>query len=564
MTETPPLNSSAPPVDRHERLAVWVMALLMCGTYLVLAAGTELWDRDEPRYARAAVEMWEGGDWLVPHVNDTPRLRKPPLIYWMMAPFVGVMGPTILAVRMLSIVAIVGAGLLTWLCGRRLFSPAVGVWAMGIFATCGLTIYVGAASLIDATLVLFTTLAVFAFIDAVTRARRWWQMPTLGLALVAVMMLKGPLVLPAPTLAIVLAAILGRHVFRMGRAWWIGLAFMVLLSVAAILAWALPTDHATGGALYEMGFKKHIVERMSTGMEGHGSSNAWEYIAMLPVYLPLLIACFFPWVLGLPGALRAMLGKRLGDVRSRAILWGWTLPWFVCVSLAATKLPHYLLPILPPLAIATAAGVALRRADGMSDKDRDWLRGGIWFFIPVALMVLAGIVAAPILLDAPGLWLGAAPVALALVIIIVAAVKAQLAERVAFTTRLLMYGTPVVILLCVVAFLPGVEDRLKVSRDIGRALAQQNDPDVPVFMGGFEEDSLYFYVDRPVGDPIVKIKNIDTLRQWFADDAPGYLIIPQQRLEQVAPTQPCHVVLSKPIIDYNDDFKRKTILLVKR
>jgi len=562
-----PARHSALPVLRRERVAVIVMALLMFGVYLVLAAGTQLWDRDEPRYARAAVEMWDGGDWLVPHVNDKPRLRKPPMVYWLMAPFVGVMGPTTIAVRMLSILATVGTGLLTWLCGRRLFGPAVGLWAMGLFATCGLTVYIGAASLIDATLVLFTTLAVFCFIDAVYRRQAWWHLPAIGLAMVSVMLLKGPLVLPVPVLACAVAAVLGRGELRLGRAWWLGFALCIVVSIAALVGWAIPADRATGGALYEIGFRQHVVGRMSQGMEGHGSSNLLEYIVMLPLYVPLLIACAFPWTLHLPGALRAMIGRRLGARRERAILWGWTVPWFVCVSLAATKLPHYLLPILPPLAIATAAGIDLRRRGGMTDKDRDWLRGGIWFFIPVALMMLAAIVAAPVLLDRTDLFVGVAPVAVVLGVVIIAAVYHQLRERVDLTARLLLVGTPIVIVMTVVIVLPGVEDRLKVSRDIGAKLHEVNAAEAPVVMGGFEEDSLYFYVDRPVGRPIEKLKSPAAIAAWLDRDQPGYLIVPEHRLDRALERDPAldyEVVLAKPIFDYNDAFKRKRILLVRR
>ncbi len=552
-------------MGRGERWAVILMAILMFGVYFVLAAGTELWDRDEPRYARAAVEMWEGGDWLVPHVNDAPRLRKPPMIYWMMAPMVGVMGPTTVAVRMVSILCTIGAGLLTWLCGRRMFGPAVGLWSMGIFATCGLTIYVGAAALIDAALVMFTTLAVFCMIDRVYRARAWWHLPVVGLAMISVMLLKGPLVLPVPVLTIITAAILGRRGFRLGGRWWLGFALGAVLSIGALVAWALPTDIATGGALYEMGFKKHVVERMSTGMEGHGSSNLLEYIVMLPLYVPFLIACMFPWVLHLPGAVRAMLGKRLGGERERAILWGWALPWFVCVSLAATKLPHYLLPILPPLAIATAAGVALRLNERMNDQDRDWLRGGIWFFIPVAVLVLGAIAGAPLLVDDASLLAGVAPVAVALVVIGAAGVVYQLRERVALTTRLLMYGTPVVVLMSVVLVLPGVEDRLKVSRDLAGFIERQGLAGEPLHMHDYDEPSLFFYVDRPVGRPIVRLDR-DEIGAWARRGGDGLLVISRERLEQVQQAHgpaPVRTRYAKPIIDYSSGGDPIEVLLVE-
>jgi len=61
-------------------LAIVSATILLAGT-----ASLPLLDRDEPRFARATIEMLERGDWVVPYFNDEYRFDKPPLTYWLMA-----------------------------------------------------------------------------------------------------------------------------------------------------------------------------------------------------------------------------------------------------------------------------------------------------------------------------------------------------------------------------------------------------------------------------------------------------------------------------------------------
>ena len=85
----------------RSRIAVAITAI-----YLLLCPWTTLWERDEPRYARAAVEMVHSGDLLVPTVNEDVRARKPPLMYWLMAIGVWSLGQREVAVRCWSPLAV--------------------------------------------------------------------------------------------------------------------------------------------------------------------------------------------------------------------------------------------------------------------------------------------------------------------------------------------------------------------------------------------------------------------------------------------------------------------------
>src|SRR5678816_669283 len=85
--------------------AVVVAAAIL---YFVGAGRVSLWDRDEAWYAQTSKQMLESGDWVVPRFLDTPRYAKPIFIYWCQATSMKLFGPTALAARIPSAVAMVG------------------------------------------------------------------------------------------------------------------------------------------------------------------------------------------------------------------------------------------------------------------------------------------------------------------------------------------------------------------------------------------------------------------------------------------------------------------------
>src|SRR5262245_64217471 len=95
-------------------------AIWLC--YLALAPWTTLWDRDEPRFAQATVEMLASGQYLYPTFNGHLRADKPILIYWLMALPMRLLGPRELAARFWSPAGLAAAALLTASIGRRLIS----------------------------------------------------------------------------------------------------------------------------------------------------------------------------------------------------------------------------------------------------------------------------------------------------------------------------------------------------------------------------------------------------------------------------------------------------------
>jgi len=566
------------------------LAAALVAAYVTMAGASSLWDRDEPRYARASVEMLEGGDWLVPTFNSEPRLRKPPLIYWVMAGSIAAIGKGEVAARLPSAVGMAGAALLTFWIGVRLFNRRVGWWAMWMFGTSALAIYMGAAAMTDGVLMLFIVGAIAVFVDRATGRPRRWHWPAFAALMALGQLTKGPVGLAAPALTVLAAAWWGRGAITMGRNWGWKLAGAGAASVGGLLLWGVPANLATDGGLARIGVGEHVIHRIFNPMEGHGGSGALGYLAALPLYIPVIIGLFFPWTLLLPGGVRAMLGRRLGGPAARAILWGWILPTFLMMSLVATKLPHYILPIFPALAIVSAAALDRRlkmagdraaadardaaaatgRGDtgaaALSAKDRDWLRGGVWFFGPVAGGVVAALGAAPwalgLGLDGWPMWATAAVVAGVAVV----AIAWQLRERVGRAAALAAVATPLVMVGGAWAIMPGVEAKLKPSPALAEAARSVVGRQGPVYVAGsVEEDSLVFYLDLRHDAALRRLEDPRRIAAWASGAEPGALVITEpylQRVEREVGELDVEVLERRSVVNYSSSGKRQVVMVV--
>lgn len=502
-----------------------VLLLLFLSLALLMPA-VRLWDRDEAIYARTAVEMLQSGSLLVPSFNGEVFAHKPPLIFWLMALSIRVFGVNEFSVRIVSAVGMAGTGWLTFLLGRRMFCPRVGFWAMAVLLTSMMSIYLGAAAMLDAVLLLWITLAVWAFVELLYQPSRWpVLMPVFGAALALSQLTKGPVGPAVVGAMIVTTAWFARGQIPLKWPHYLGLAAAAAASFGVFLAWAIPANASSGGEMARMGLMTHVVGRALHPMEGHGGRGVGGYLAALLVYVPVILGGFIPWTIHLPGTLSALAGGRVGSRKERAILWAWIVPVFIMFSLAATKLPHYIFPLFPALALATAATLESLREGRLTAGDRSWLRRGTWFFSPLifgaGLLLLAGpwFVLPPA--DAlPTLASGMAFLALGWV-----AVRAQRTGQTEFVSRTLLPGFPMAVLVVVWTTVPRLDPLIKISPDIARVVRTAAGADTPVYMAGYTEPSLVFYLNRPVGSPVRTLSGpLENLAKEFGQ-TPGFVLV---------------------------------------
>jgi 4-amino-4-deoxy-L-arabinose transferase-like glycosyltransferase len=325
------MPSSLPPRAAAVLLAL-VLALLVFRLGAVPLVGP-----DEPRYTRVAVEMHRAGEWVTPTLQGEPWLEKTPLFYWLAGGAFSVLGETEAAARLPSVLAtilLVGA---TALVGARLYGTAAGLHAGFVAGTSVLPFVYGRAASMDMLLAAMVTVAIglaglrllgVAGPRAVVAAAA-----AAGLATLA----KGPLGLLLP--ALVLAAYLAvtREPRRLRE-------LLSLPAVAAFLVVAAPWYVAIlldqGRHFVDVFILNHNVERFTSTVHRH-PGPVWYY-------LPMLLGGLFPWSgLAVPALIR--IDPRASRLDLFVVLW-LALP-LLFFSIAGSKLPGYILPCVPPLAI---------------------------------------------------------------------------------------------------------------------------------------------------------------------------------------------------------------------
>jgi 4-amino-4-deoxy-L-arabinose transferase-like glycosyltransferase len=357
------------------------------------AAG--LWDEDEPIFAGAAREMMDRGEWIVPYFNWAMIPDKPVLLYWVMIGAYRLFGVTEFAARCGPALFGTGSVLLTWILGRQLFSPSVGFWAGIILATSVSFDVVARAATPDTLLTFFSTLAILCYVSGTSVLKplngtggdrygdgtRWLAMAGSYAAMGMAVLAKGPIGVLLPTAALGLFVLTSwpagqtkaaeteppgllsalrhsclvaarcfhpRRVFETIRRLRPLTGVMVVLAVAG--PWYAAVGMRTEGAWLAGFFGKHNLGRFFHPMEHHRGPFFY--------YLIAIVIGFFPWSLFLGPAtvhLKSRLTKGENGGERYRLLLCWLITYIGFFSLAATKLPNYIVPAYPAIALLVAA-----------------------------------------------------------------------------------------------------------------------------------------------------------------------------------------------------------------
>ena len=528
-------------------MTAWRRALLLVsilwGIYLFTATRSTLWNRDEARYGTAVLEMVDSGNYLYPTFNHELRPHKPILIYWLMSVPVRIFGPTELAVRFVATLCMAASCLMVFAIGRHLFSPFSGRWAAAILATSPLVMLSGMAATTDAALMAAILATLVPFVWAYTDGSRWWHVPVMGTGIGAALLIKGPVGLLVPVLSIITTMVLARGRSKLDRQAWINLVIASGIGISLFLVWAIPANLATGGEYARDGLVGRLSSRVFTAMEGHGGGSL-AYLLYLPYYLGVVCLASFPWLVLLPGASRALARGRIagspaggGDdwARSgpgiRALLAGMILPTLALMTLVTTKMPHYILPVFPWLALMEAGTLEAAMQGEASPRDRTWLRHGVWGYGMVAIMVGAALLAGPLRL--PDLAPARIPLFIAGLVVMagaLAVVSTQWRGRFRRAARIVLYGTLVWLVVVAALVLPALESITKPEPRLVSRVAGFIEADTPVAQYGWYEPSLHFYLG---GRPIERIISPEHLFRWAREPGPGLIVTTRLALDEV-------------------------------
>jgi 4-amino-4-deoxy-L-arabinose transferase-like glycosyltransferase len=244
-------------------------------------------------------------------------------------------------------------------------------------------------AMLDAALVCCAILSMEGLWDFVQgRKRRGWALFFIGCGVGA--LAKGPLGAALPV-----AALVGYAAFA--RNWRILLDIRpfsgAALSLAIFGLWAVPALVVTRGDYFIELVWVRTIQPVFSPLQGHGGSNLGSYLALLPIYVPVVFLGLWTWSPFLVSAARDL--KSAGDDREGArLLAGWIVGQFVLMSLVSTKLLHYVLPFFPALAIVIGRYLA-QMAGAPGGLNAAMRRFGVKGFVGPTLALAALMLAAP-------------------------------------------------------------------------------------------------------------------------------------------------------------------------
>jgi 4-amino-4-deoxy-L-arabinose transferase-like glycosyltransferase len=325
-------------------LAVAVAALF------ALLGSRGLNEPDEGRYAEIGREMAARGDWLVPHLNGFEHFQKPPLLYWATGLAIRLFGVNEWAARLPSALAALATVIILADLGNILFTRRVGNLAGMILLSSGGFFLLARLLTPDMMLTFWVTAAIACFVKYAyaLHGRQWGYL--FFVALGCGFLTKGPMALIIPLSAAIAWQVAARRVKDApALPWFSGLLLTLGISLSWFVALSLWRHD-----LFEYFWRYELVERFAS--RAHGRSKPFWYFA------PVILVALVPWVFLLPGAGR-QVWSRWREGRWPLVSWllfGWIVPPFLILSLSGSKLPTYILPLLPGLALGLAAYLGQR------------------------------------------------------------------------------------------------------------------------------------------------------------------------------------------------------------
>ncbi len=317
----------------------WILAWIIALTPLLGFWAYGLFDLDEGIYAASLREMMARGDAFVIMFDGAPFLEKPILVYWVawgfdLLGFTGEFG-----LRLGSVLAAIGTLAICTAFARRRFGEHAGAWTLLILACSPLFMIVARMFIPDALFVFFLTASLLVF---------WESLERRGLRILSAVLLaaaalaKGP-VAPAIFLLLVIYALFRLPTIRHGlRGGWV-VGTLAFISVVAL--WYVPIMLDKGPE-----FVKEFILFQNLGrLAGEDEAHRGDFY----IYVPIIFVALAPFIFAIK---RAFIGLRSKPIER--FLWAWAILVFVIFSAAGSKLPHYILPCLPPLAILLAAQLA--------------------------------------------------------------------------------------------------------------------------------------------------------------------------------------------------------------
>jgi 4-amino-4-deoxy-L-arabinose transferase-like glycosyltransferase len=470
------------------RWGLAVLFLVFAGVWFGSLGLRSLIHSDEGRYAALALEMARSGDWITPRLNGLLYFEKPAFQYWIGALSFQTLGLSEFSARLWPGLA----GFLTvaavGFTAGRLWGSESGIRAFAICASTTWIIGNGHFLTLDAGLTLFLTLVLCAVLlaeraNADPSGRRRWIWVAWA-AMAGAVLSKGLVGVIIPGSALLLVS-LWRGDFGLWRRMHMVSGVLIFLALAS--PWFVLVSMRNPGFAEFFFIHEHFTRYLTNV---HRREGAWWY------YLPLLLGGFLPWTSGLPWLMRsARPGSGSNDIMACRMLVAWCGFVLVFFSVSGSKLPSYILPMFPALALLLAQ--RLRDADIAAVR---------WHLLLPTLVWVIGLIASTQIhrLRPAGTptevmeAFGAALRIAAWLYLVGAAIAWCCLRRRQVTAALLGVAMGHFVATTVVMQAHDAYGQLKSAAPFAEVLARSIDQDTPVFAVRSYDQTLPYYLQRNV------------------------------------------------------------------
>jgi 4-amino-4-deoxy-L-arabinose transferase-like glycosyltransferase len=338
-------SGPSPKADRI-RWGRFLLLLLLPGIIVYPCLSFYLFEPDEGRYAEIPREMLVRGEWTVPYLQGEPYLDKPPLLYWLVMMSYQIFGVHDVAARLMPALAVHGTILVTYLLGRRSLGERAAFWGALALGLAPGFVSIGRLLVLDGLLTFWVTLSLFSVFEAVRENRfqwGWWLLAAAssGLGILT----KGPVAL------VLLLPPLWMHEWLTGdrvRLGWRRWFVFVAVVLALVMPWYVAMSCRISQFVSYFFWEQNVVRFLSP----------FDHLRPVWFYLPVIFGGLLPIsLLALPffrflfSGVEEAAERRTKELGFMLLAGGWCVFFF---SLSGCKLPTYILPALPFLALALA------------------------------------------------------------------------------------------------------------------------------------------------------------------------------------------------------------------
>ena len=360
--------------------AVACLFLLFGAWWLSDIGQRKLANPDEGRYSVLAMHMADSGDFVTPRLNGLKYFEKPPMQYWATAAAFNVFSKSDWSARLYTALCGILCVLMAAYTAARFFTREVGLFTGLALIACPYFIALTQVVTLDMGLTWWTTLTVCAFMlsqraispeEEPGRSRLWWLCIAAAASAAAVLS-KGLIGIVFPGAVLFVYCLVNVDWGRLARInWWIAIPLFLLI----VSPWFVLVAERNPEFLHFFFIHEHF-QRFTTTQ--HHRVEAWWY------FLPILFVGVLAWAfLLMPALVRAWRDEpslttgslKLFKPLRFALIWAVFI--IVFFSISGSKLPAYILPTFPLLAMLIAYFLATTPGRRIA-----------WYVMPVPPMAL--------------------------------------------------------------------------------------------------------------------------------------------------------------------------------